>query len=88
MSAAPAQKPPRLVLSTEIAAFLICVDFRLIGTEITNGRGVNFLFADAPLFDEALVAYTAGTARCDPRLFLSVLHSLRDLVRTKQGGER
>jgi len=76
-------KQTRLVPSTEQAAFLIRNGFQVKGTH-PNSRGVGFIFDNDPRLDEALLLFTNGKARVEPRLFLRALNDLRDLARSQE----
>ncbi len=80
-------KPVRLVSSTEHAAFLLSSGFSVKGTR-HNDRGVIFLFDDDPHVDEALLRFTNGKGRVEPRTFLRALNDLRDLARSREGLRR
>lgn len=75
-------KPSRLIPSTEIAAYLIQVGFPLKGCR-PNGRGVGFVFDDAPGLEEHLLRFTNGQTTVEPRSFLRALNDLRDLARSQ-----
>ncbi len=76
-------KQTRLVTSTEHAAFLLSSGFLVRGTQ-HNGRGVAFLFDDDPRLETALLRFTNGEAKVEPRAFLRALNDLRDLARSQE----
>ena len=75
-------KQIRPISSTEHAAFLLSCGFPVKGTRY-NDRGVIFLFDDDPRVDEALLRFTNGRGRVEPRAFLRALNDLRDLARSR-----
>ena len=77
-------KQTRLVSSTEHAAYLVSCGFPVRGTQ-HNGRGVAFLFDDDPRLEMALLRFTNGEAKVEPRAFLRALNDLRDLARSREG---
>jgi len=76
-------KATRPINSTEHSAFLISSGFPVRGTQHT-GRGVAFLFDDDPRLETALLRFTNGEAKVEPRAFLRALNDLRDLARSRE----
>ncbi len=72
----------RLITSTEHAAYLLSAGFLVRGTQPTT-RGVIFLFDDDPHLETALLQFTNGEAKVEPRAFLRALSDLRDLARSQ-----
>jgi len=76
-----ALKQTRPIPSTEHAAFLLSLGFPVQGTH-QGIRGIIFLFDDDPQLEAALLQFTNGGARVEPRAFLRALSDLRDLARS------
>ena len=78
-------KQTRLVSATACAAFLVQSGFPVRGMQ-HDGRGIAFLFDDDPRLSIALLNYTNGKAKVEPRAFLQALNDLRDLARSTGRG--
>ncbi len=76
-------KQTRLINSTEHSAYLVSCGFPVRGTQHTE-RGVIFLFDDDPRLETALLRFTNGEAKVEPRAFLRALNDLRDLARSRE----